>query len=157
MGGCVWSALNRANLWPLYPLTPYRVREFMAFTSDVLVERTRAGQRQSVKEQGVFINWIMSHCALVVDSEVLSETSANHVILHCWLVVLVCFHITCTYCMCVHTTHTHTHTHAHTHMHTHTHTHTHTHSHMWHTHTLVSSRELMIIHVHDDNPKSASS
>ena len=28
------------------------VREFMAFTSDVLVERTRAGQRQTVKEQG---------------------------------------------------------------------------------------------------------
>ena len=105
----------------------------MAFTSDVLVERTRAGQRQSVKEQGVFINWIMSHCALVVDSEVLSETSANHVIHHCWLVVLVCFHITCTYCMCVHThTHRHTHTQTHTYMHTHTHAHTHTHR---HTHT----------------------
>ena len=30
-----------------------RVREFMAFTAEVLVERTRVGQRQSVKEQGV--------------------------------------------------------------------------------------------------------
>ena len=37
-------------------LVYYRVREFMAFTSDVLVERTRAGQRQSVKEQGTPIS-----------------------------------------------------------------------------------------------------
>lgn len=29
-----------------------RVREFMAFTSDVLVSKTQAGQRQTVKEQG---------------------------------------------------------------------------------------------------------
>lgn len=29
------------------------VREFMAFTSDVLVERTTPGQRQSVREQGI--------------------------------------------------------------------------------------------------------
>ena len=27
----------------------------MAFTSDVLVERTRTGQRQSVKEQGAIV------------------------------------------------------------------------------------------------------
>ena len=32
--------------------TLYSVREFMAFTSDVLVGRTGPGQRQSVKEQG---------------------------------------------------------------------------------------------------------
>ncbi len=30
----------------------YSVREFMAFTSDILVEKTGVGQRQSVKEQG---------------------------------------------------------------------------------------------------------
>lgn len=29
------------------------VREFMAFTSEVLVQRTSPGQRQSVKEQGI--------------------------------------------------------------------------------------------------------
>ena len=33
----------------------------MAFTSDVLVERTRAGQRQTVKEQGaLLVTTIMS-------------------------------------------------------------------------------------------------
>lgn len=31
----------------------FRVREFMAFTSDVLVNRTQIGQRQTVKEQGL--------------------------------------------------------------------------------------------------------
>ncbi len=30
----------------------FSVREFMAFTSEVLVQRTSPGQRQSVKEQG---------------------------------------------------------------------------------------------------------
>lgn len=29
------------------------VREFMSFTSDVLVNRTQIGQRQTVKEQGL--------------------------------------------------------------------------------------------------------
>ena len=31
------------------------VREFMSFTSDMLVQRTGPGQRQSVKEQGIYV------------------------------------------------------------------------------------------------------
>lgn len=36
----------------LLPGCDCRVREFMNFTSDLLVERTDVGGRQSVKEQG---------------------------------------------------------------------------------------------------------
>ena len=33
----------------------HSAREFMAFTSEVLVGRTAAGQRQTVKEQGTLV------------------------------------------------------------------------------------------------------
>ena len=46
----------------------YSVREFMAFTSDILVEKTASGQRQSVKEQGTgsTITTLSPHCLYTV-------------------------------------------------------------------------------------------
>ena len=47
---CVCVCLGRwvFDLGCFFP----RMREFMAFSSEVLIDRTAAGQRQSVKEQG---------------------------------------------------------------------------------------------------------
>ena len=48
---CVWVCVcSIINL--LHVQNNNSVREFMAFTSELLVERTQAGQRQAVKEQG---------------------------------------------------------------------------------------------------------
>jgi len=49
-GNLIWlqPVFSPQNIISLCP----SVREFMAFTSDVLVERTGVGIRQSVKEQG---------------------------------------------------------------------------------------------------------
>ncbi len=46
---CVWTY---NYLVPSVVLLLCSVREFMAFTSEVLVERTQPGQRQTIKEQG---------------------------------------------------------------------------------------------------------
>lgn len=49
------------------------VREFMAFTAEVLVERTRVGQRQSVKEQDyrchVYVRSDSLACVIIADHD----------------------------------------------------------------------------------------
>ena len=54
----------------------HSAREFMAFTSEVLVGRTAAGQRQTVKEQGTLVELTLAthhpQQVFTVDTAVLS-------------------------------------------------------------------------------------
>lgn len=48
----LFEHLNIIYVFTVYYCTVNSIKEFMQFTSQILVERTRANERASVKEQG---------------------------------------------------------------------------------------------------------
>lgn len=64
----LFEHLNIIYVFTVYYCTVNSVKEFMQFTSQILVERTRANERASVKEQGNNQNLLLTlncHMALV--------------------------------------------------------------------------------------------